>query len=48
MRLIDFEHSQFIEGDTNSKNTEMESLYDQLTEETGRGGGFRFVEEEDA
>ena len=44
-RLIDFERSQFYPGDTGPMQNELMSLCDQLMEETGRGGGFRFVEE---
>ena len=45
VRLIDFERSQICPGDGRSMQVEMMSLYDQLMEETGRGGGFMFVEE---
>ena len=44
VRLIDFERSQTCPGDTESMQNEMTSLCSQLMEETGRGGGFRFVE----
>lgn len=44
-RLIDFERSQFYPADTGPMRNELTSLRDQLMEETGRGGGFRFVEE---
>jgi len=38
--MIDFERSQ-IDGDESSMRMEIESLSDELTENTGRGGGFR-------
>jgi hypothetical protein len=43
--LIDFEKSRALQDDRSSAQVEMESLHDHLVEETGRGGGFRFVEE---
>lgn len=45
VRLIDFERSQICPDGERSMQIEMMSLYDQLMEETGRGGGFKFVEE---
>lgn len=45
VRLIDFERSQFCPDDTESMQNEMASLCSQLMEETGRGGGLRFVED---
>ncbi|KAL2218247.1 hypothetical protein M432DRAFT_425523 [Thermoascus aurantiacus ATCC 26904] len=41
--LIDFGRAK-ADADELSMRAEMESLRNQLTEETGRGGGFRFVE----
>ena len=45
VRLIDFEKNQFCPDDTESMQNEMTSLYGQLMEDSGRGGGFRFVED---
>ena len=45
VRLIGFEKSQFCPDDAESMQNEVESLRGQLMEETGRGGGLRFVEE---
>jgi predicted Ser/Thr protein kinase len=39
-RLIDFEKSQLCHGSTAYMQTEMDSLCDQLVEDTGRGAGF--------
>lgn len=44
VRLVDFEKSQTCPGDAESMQDERTSLYDQLTEQTGRGGGFSLVE----
>lgn len=43
VRLVDFEGIQVCADDPGSMQDEMASLYDQLVEETGRGGGFRFA-----
>ncbi|KAJ5808594.1 hypothetical protein N7474_009863 [Penicillium riverlandense] len=39
-RLIDFEKSKFCNSATASMQAEMDSLRDQLVEDTGRGAGF--------
>ena len=45
VRLIDFEKCRFCPGDTESMQSEMKSLCGQLMEDSGRRGGFRFVED---
>ncbi|KAJ5884183.1 hypothetical protein N7504_011755 [Penicillium tannophilum] len=39
-RLIDFEKSKFCDGATTLMEAEIESLRDELVEESGRGAGF--------
>ena len=39
-KLIDFEHSRYCPGEVEAMNTEMNSLREQLVEETGRGAGI--------
>ncbi|KAE8419720.1 hypothetical protein BDV36DRAFT_294062 [Aspergillus pseudocaelatus] len=43
-KLIDFENSRYCPGEAEAMNTEINSLHEQLVEETGRGAGVIFTD----